>query len=95
MKPKYRVGDKVLNLNGVVGVIDEICWSYAYHLEGEPPNTCYQPEEILHRIVRTPNSHTENMCSYCPNQARPGQRTCAVCHAAYMRSYRKRPKRET
>ena len=28
-------------------------------------------------------------CSRCPDRARPGQRLCGRCHAAYMREWRK------
>jgi hypothetical protein len=42
--PKYRVGQRVIDLNGVARKVEEVAWSYAYFLED--CEYCFQPDEI-------------------------------------------------
>lgn len=53
MKPKYKVGDRVITMRGTWGVIDRVLVSVAYHLKGTNEYCIWQQDgEIRGRLRR-------------------------------------------
>ena len=47
--PRFGLGEEVeetLFSDARVGVVDDIVWSYAYHLKGQPEDRWLQPDEV-------------------------------------------------